>query len=118
MKIMGIPPQYLSRRGARFFASKFTGVLSNVPGPRFPLYFTDKMIKNIMFWVPRSGDVAIGISIISYAGNVTLGIATDTRVAPDPEKITEYFSEDFTQLRKLAKDDVLNRSTTSDRISK
>ncbi len=53
------------------------------------------MIKNMMFWVPRSGDVAIGISIISYAGNVSLGIATDTRVAPDPEKITEYFSDDF-----------------------
>ena len=97
MKIMGIPPQALSRKGARFFASKFTGILSNVPGPRQPLYFTDKMIKNMMFWVPRSGDVAIGISIISYAGNVSLGIATDTRVAPDPEKITEYFSDDFSQ---------------------
>lgn len=118
MKIMGIPPQSLSRMGARFFASKFTGVLSNVPGPRQPLYFTDKMIKNIMFWVPRSGDVAIGISIISYAGNVSLGIATDTRVASDPEKITGYFSEDFIQLRKLAKEDVLRRSTTSDRIPK
>jgi hypothetical protein len=118
MKIMGIPPQALSRKGARFFASKFTGILSNVPGPRQTLYFTDKMIKNMMFWVPRSGDVAIGISIISYAGNVSLGIATDTRVAPDPEKITEYFSDDFSNLLQLAKEDVLHRSSTSDQASK
>ena len=117
MKIMGIPPQALSRKGARFFASKFTGILSNVPGPRQPLYFTDKMIKNMMFWVPRSGDVAIGISIFSYAGNVTLGIATDTRVAPDPDKITEYFSEEFSQLLQLAKEDVLHRASTSDQAS-
>jgi hypothetical protein len=75
------------------------------------------MIKNMMFWVPRSGDVAIGISIISYAGNVSLGIATDTRVAPDPEKITEYFSDDFSHLLRLAKDDVLHRSSTSDQAS-
>ena len=118
MKIMGIPPQALSMKGARFFASKFTGVLSNVPGPRQTLYFTDKMIKNMMFWVPRSGDVAIGISIISYAGNVSLGIATDTRVAPDPEKIIEYFSDDFSRLLQLAKEDVLHRSSTSDQASK
>lgn len=111
MKVMGIPPKSLSMKGARFFASKFTGVLSNVPGPRQPLYFTDKKIKNMMFWVPRSGDVAIGISIISYAGSVTLGIATDTRVAPDPERITEYFSEEFARLLHLAKDDVLHRFT-------
>ena len=117
MKIMGIPPQALSRKGARFFASKFTGILSNVPGPRQPLYFTDKRIKNMMFWVPRSGDVAIGISIISYAGDVTLGIATDTRVAPDPEKITDYFSEEFSQLLHLAKEDVLHRSSASDHAS-
>ena len=117
MKIMGIPPQALSRKGARFFASKFTGILSNVPGPRQALYFTDKRIKNMMFWVPRSGDVAIGISIISYAGEVTLGIATDTRVAPDPEKITEYFSEEFSHLLQLAKEDVLHRSSPSDQTS-
>lgn len=71
----------------------------------------------MMFWVPRSGDVAIGISIISYAGDVTLGIATDTRVAPDPEKITDYFSEEFSQLLHLAKEDVLHRSSVSDHAS-
>jgi WS/DGAT/MGAT family acyltransferase len=117
MKIMGLPPKSLTKKGAKFFASKFTGILSNVPGPRQPLYFTDKKIKNMMFWVPRSGDVALGISIISYAGNVTLGIATDTRVAPDPEKITKYFSEEFSQLLQLAKEDVLHRSSTRDHAS-
>ncbi len=114
MKVMGLPLKAVTKKGVKFFASKFTGILSNVPGPRQPLYFTDKMIKSMMFWVPRSGDVAIGISIISYAGSVTLGIATDTRVAPDPEKITEYFSEEFSQLLQLAKEDILHRSSTSD----
>jgi diacylglycerol O-acyltransferase / wax synthase len=117
MKVMGFPPKAIAKKGARFFASKFTGILSNVPGPRIPLYFTDKKIKNMLFWVPRSGDVAIGISIISYAGNVTLGIATDTRVASDPEKITEYFSEEFSNMLRLAKEDVLHRTFEGEQAS-
>jgi diacylglycerol O-acyltransferase len=115
MKIMGIPPESITKRGADFFSSKFTGVLSNVPGPRQHLYFTDRKIKNMMFWVPRSGEVALGISIISYAGSVTLGIATDRRVAPDPEKITEYFTREFGELLRLARMDVLQRTPTGRR---
>jgi diacylglycerol O-acyltransferase len=64
----------------------------------------------MMFWVPRSGEVALGVSIISYAGSVTLGIATDRRVAPDPEKITQYFTREFDELLKLARTDVLQRT--------
>jgi WS/DGAT/MGAT family acyltransferase len=110
MKVMGIPPASITKRGADFFSSKFTGVLSNVPGPRQHLYFTDRKIENMMFWVPRSGEVALGVSIISYAGYVTLGIATDRRVAPDPEKITEFFAREFDELLRLARADVLQRT--------
>jgi WS/DGAT/MGAT family acyltransferase len=117
MQVMGIPPAKITKRGADFFSSKFTGVLSNVPGPRQHLYFTDKKIKNIMFWVPRSGEVALGVSIISYAGSVTLGIATDRSVAPDPDKITEYFAGEFDELLKLARMDVLQRAPASRRAA-
>ncbi len=64
----------------------------------------------MLFWVPRSGEVALGVSIISYAGSVTLGIATDRRVAPDPEKITQYFTREFDELLKLTRTDVLQRT--------
>jgi WS/DGAT/MGAT family acyltransferase len=110
LKIMGVPPRGITKRGADFFSGKFTGVLSNVPGPRQPLFLTDKKIKNMMFWVPRSGEVALGVSIISYAGFVTLGIATDRRVAPDPERITDAFGREFAELLKLARMDVLQRA--------
>lgn len=113
MRLMGYAPTALTKKGVEFFASKFTGVLSNVPGPKEPLYFADKKITGLMFWVPRSGDVALGVSILSYAGNVTIGIATDTRVADDPEKIAEYFNDEFYQFLELAKADVLRRFTVA-----
>lgn len=117
LKVMGIPPRGITKRGADFFSGKFTGVLSNVPGPRQHLYFTDKKINNMMFWVPRSGDVALGVSILSYAGSVTLGIATDSRVASDPAKITDYFGKEFSELLKLSRMDILQRTPTSRRAA-
>jgi hypothetical protein len=55
-----------------------------------------------MFWVPQSGRLGLGISIISYAGGVMLGVATDARLVPDPERIVEAFKVEFEAVRKLA----------------
>jgi WS/DGAT C-terminal domain len=55
-----------------------------------------------MFWVPQSGHMGLGISILSYAGGVMLGIATDAGLVPDPERIVEGFKVEFEVLRKAA----------------
>jgi len=101
LKGLGALPAKLTKLGAQIFNKKITGVLTNVPGPRQHLYLTDKKMTNQIFWVPRGGNASIGISIFSYAGNVTLGVCTDTGLAPDPQKITDYFFEEFNELSKL-----------------
>jgi hypothetical protein len=75
--------------------------LTNVPGPRQPLYFAGQKIENFMFWVPRSGKIGLGISIFSYDGKVTVGIASDEGLMPDPEILLEGFEEEFNTLLKL-----------------
>lgn len=54
-----------------------------------------------MFWVPRSGQIGLGISIISYNGNVTIGIASDEGLMPDPEVLLEGFEDEFNALLDL-----------------
>lgn len=95
LNTLGMSPANVAKRAARLFANKTTGVLTNVPGPRQPLYLAGGKIKNMMFWVPRSGRVGLGISILSYNGYVTVGLASDEKLVPDPEKILEGFEEDF-----------------------
>ena len=80
------------------FANKTTGVMSNVPGPRIPLFFAGKEIKDIMFWVPRIGGLGLGISIISYNGKVSLGICTDSGLVSDPKSILNHFENEFRML--------------------
>jgi WS/DGAT/MGAT family acyltransferase len=84
------------------FAKKTTAVMTNVPGPREPLAFCGRTVRQVMFWVPQSGDVGMGVSILSYAGGVQFGLITDARMCPDPEAIISRFAPEFDKLLLLA----------------
>jgi hypothetical protein len=49
----------------------------------------------MIFWVPQSGDIGLGISILSYAGNVQFGLIADALRVPDPDAVTARFREEF-----------------------
>ena len=59
------------------FSRKTTAVMTNVPGPRDKLKFCGATLEQTMFWVPQSGDVGLGVSILSYGGGVQFGVITD-----------------------------------------
>jgi diacylglycerol O-acyltransferase / wax synthase len=84
------------------FAKKTTAVMTNVPGPREPIRFCGRSVNQVMFWVPQSGDVGMGVSILSYAGGVQFGLITDAKMCPDPEAIVERFAPEFDKLLWLA----------------
>jgi diacylglycerol O-acyltransferase / wax synthase len=84
------------------FAKKTTAVMTNVPGPKEPLHFCGRAVNQVMFWVPQSGDVGMGVSLLSYAGGVQFGLITDAKMCPDPESIVERFAPEFEKLLLLA----------------
>jgi hypothetical protein len=77
--------------------------MTNVRGPSAPLRLAAHPIKQVMFWVPQSGRLGLGVSIMSYAGQVFLGIATDAGLVPDPEAIIANFHIEFEQLGRLVR---------------
>jgi diacylglycerol O-acyltransferase len=101
LSAVGLLPPNIARKAAHFFGDKASAVMTNVPGPRKPLYFAGKKISNMMFWVPRSGNVGLGISIFSYNGKVTMGIAADEGLMPDAEVLLEGFEEESDYLLDL-----------------
>jgi diacylglycerol O-acyltransferase len=104
LSLMGLAPVEVEQVGLRFFGSKATAVLTNVPGPRQPLYLAGRKIDKVMFWVPQSGHLGLGISILSYAGGVMLGIASDEGLVPDPERIAESFGAEVEEMRRAARE--------------
>ena len=84
------------------FARKATAVMTNVPGPAVPLKICGRTLKQVMFWVPASGDIGMGVSILSYGGGVQFGLITDARMCPDPDEIVGRFRPEFDKLLYLA----------------
>jgi diacylglycerol O-acyltransferase len=80
------------------FAKKATAVMTNVPGPQQPLTFCGSTIRQTMFWVPASGHIGVGVSILSYAGGVQFGLITDAKLCPDPQAIIDGFQPEFDKL--------------------
>ena len=80
------------------FAKKATAVMTNVPGPAVPLKFCGSTLRQNMFWVPASGDIGVGVSILSYGGGVQFGLITDQQLCPEPQAIIDGFEPEFEQL--------------------
>ena len=80
------------------FARKATAVMTNVPGPREKLTFCGSTLEQTLAWVPASGDVGLGVSVLSYGGGVQFGVITDTLLCPDPQAIIDQFEPEFAKL--------------------
>jgi hypothetical protein len=82
----------------QLMATKSTAVMTNVPGPQKPLYLAGREIREQMFWVPQSGNIGMGVSILSYNGAVQFGVITDAKLVPDPEHLIEEFQAELEKL--------------------
>jgi WS/DGAT/MGAT family acyltransferase len=102
LRLLGSVPKRAQSLVVRIFGAKGTAVLTNVPGPRQPIYFTGREISAFIFWVPQSGRLGMGISIVSYAGNVRIGLATDAGLIPDPQEIVDGIESELRVLEGLA----------------
>lgn len=96
--VIGMAPRSVQRQVAEVLAAKATAVMTNVPGPSQPLYLAGTRIERMMFWVPQSGSIGMGVSILSYNGGVQFGVVTDKKVCRDPQFIIDRFRPEFEKL--------------------
>ena len=103
LRILGATPSPLFEMVVNLFARRCTVVVTNVAGPREPLRMAGTTLKQVMFWAPSAGRLAVGVSLFSYTGNLWLGIATDGRLASDPGVILDGFESEMATLVARAK---------------
>ena len=99
---LGMAPAPVQRLALDLFSRKATAVATNVPGPKMPLYMAGQRMREMMFWVPQTGNIGIGISILSYQGRVHFGLLGDGRLMPDPDAVIGRFRPEFEKLLYLA----------------
>jgi diacylglycerol O-acyltransferase / wax synthase len=96
--LVGATPKPVQTQVLDILARKASAVMTNVPGPQTPLYVGGAKVKQMLFWVPQSGDIGLGVSILSYNGGVQFGVITDTELCDEPQHIIDGFEPEFNKL--------------------
>jgi diacylglycerol O-acyltransferase len=86
--------------GSRFPA--FSTVISNVPGPRKPMYWNGARLEGIYpASIPFHG-FAVNITLVSYAKSLDFGIVACRRSVPHVQRLIDYIEEALVELEDAA----------------
>jgi WS/DGAT/MGAT family acyltransferase len=100
LSALGLGPRAVQAPAIYLISRKATLVMSNVPGPRAVLKFCGAPMVGTMFWVPQSGDVGLGVSVLTYAGQVQFGLMTDSGIMAEPAQLVRRFRTEFRRLER------------------
>jgi WS/DGAT/MGAT family acyltransferase len=100
---LGLVPQAIQRQVVRFFGAKGTAVVTNVRGPGRRLYMAGERLVNLTFFVPQSAMLGIGISIMTYAGDIQVGVIADAGLVPEPTAIARDITAELRALVRLGR---------------
>lgn len=95
LNALGMASAEIESQAIGFFGAKATAVMTNVPGPRNEIFMAGRSVRSMMFWVPQAARLGLGVSILSYAGQVRLGVVADAGLVPYPSEIIEFFQEEM-----------------------
>jgi WS/DGAT/MGAT family acyltransferase len=98
LEAVGSSPNAVEQVVLNILSANASMVITNVPGPREPIYMGGARLSEQVFWVPQAGDIGLGISILSYAGRVQFGVVADKKLIPDPRPIVDRFAAEFERL--------------------
>jgi WS/DGAT/MGAT family acyltransferase len=103
LRLLGLAPGAVGAAAIGLLSSKASVVISSVLGPHRPVSVDGKQVRQVLFWVPQAGGVGLGLSLFCYAGGVTLGVASDAGLVPDPSAVVSAFQEEIGQMGVLAR---------------
>src|SRR5436190_874383 len=90
-QIGGFAPPTIMGQASRLMARQrfFNLVVTNVPGPQFPLYLMGREMSDVFPMVPLASNQALGVAIMSYNGKVNFGLVGDYDVMYDLDEVTD-----------------------------
>jgi predicted flap endonuclease-1-like 5' DNA nuclease len=101
LSALGMVAKEIEDFGLTFFGTKGSVVMTNVPGPRQQIFLGGAPVHSLMFWVPQSGRMGVGVSIFSYNEQVLIGVATDVGLVPEPARLIDAFHAEFDDMMQL-----------------
>jgi WS/DGAT/MGAT family acyltransferase len=103
-ELSGFAPPTIMAQAARLQARQrlFNLVVTNVPGPQFPLYMLGRELDAMFPMVPLAENQALGIAIMSYNGQLNFGLNADYDAMPDLEALADELHASIEELAAAA----------------
>jgi hypothetical protein len=92
---MGMVSPAIERIGVGLFTGKATMLITNVPGPAGVVKLAGQEVTSMGVWAPTSGSLGLGFSLLTYAGELRLGVASDAGLIPDPQALVSAFEREI-----------------------
>jgi diacylglycerol O-acyltransferase / wax synthase len=99
---MGQLPAAVQNAWVDAFAGKATAFITNVSGPRHQVQIAGTPVAGMMGWVPVTGPLGLGLSIVSYAGQLSVGLASDAHLLPDHDRLLALLDDEIGALHTTA----------------
>ncbi len=80
----------------------YSTVISNVPGPRQPMYWDGARLDGMYPASIVSEGVALNITLITYDKNVDFGIMACRRTMPQVQRLIDYMEQSLVELEDVA----------------
>lgn len=99
------PPTILAQASRLTFSTRlFNLLVTNVPGPQFPLYFRGReMVRAFpIAFLPKNH--ALAVAIMSYNGAINFGLIADHDAIPDLKLIADAIADAIAELDALARE--------------
>ena len=103
-QLSGFAPPTVMGQASRLMARQrfFNLVVTNVPGPQFPLYLLGRELKQPFPMVPLARNQGLGIALMSYNGRINFGLVGDYDLLWDLETLAEHLRESLAELADAA----------------
>lgn len=97
------PPTILAQAARLQSAQRFFNLLvTNVPGPQFPLYTVGHELLDLFPMAPLAENQALGIAVMSYNGKLGFGLIADFDALPDVGIVAEGLEKSVAELLQAA----------------
>ena len=80
----------------------FNLVVTNVPGPQFPLFMLGRELSDLFPMVPLTSNTALGVALMSYNGAINFGLVGDYDAMADIQDVADDFEEALAELAAAA----------------
>ncbi len=102
MAVAELTPGVLLSLGSRAASGPINMIVTNVPGPQFPLYFLGNELRETYPQVPLLENTGLGVALFSYNGSLCWGFNADYGLIPDLDAFIKGIEQSFAALNRAA----------------